>query len=188
MDKPILHPLSAFGLTAPTILQIGLYRIAERPDVALASVAARRGRAGDLASAAQAVGLPLPDPACAVSGDPFSAFWVAPDMWFVEAPFAGFEDIAVHLKTTLGDTASITEQTDAWVRLDLTAHSLTPLMERLSNVDLAAVPVGFASRTVIDHLGCYLVKRAVTEVTLYGPRSSAKSLLHALEIAAISIV
>ena len=187
MDKPILHPLSAFGLTAPTILQIGLYRIAERPDVALASVAVRRGRAGDLATAARALGLPLPDPARAVTGDPFSAFWVAPDMWFVEAPFAGFEDIAAHLKTALGDTASITEQTDAWVRLDLTAHSLTPLMERLSNVDLAAVPVGFASRTVIDHLGCYLVKRDETEVTIYGPRSSAKSLLHALEIAAISV-
>ena len=83
MDKPILQPLSAFGLSAPTVRQIGPCRIAERLDVALASVAVRRGRAGDLATAARTLGLPLPDPACAVSGDPFSAFWVAPDMWCV---------------------------------------------------------------------------------------------------------
>lgn len=188
MDKPILQPLSAFGLDAPTILQIGPCRIAERLDMVLASVAARRGRAGDLASAARALGMALPDPARAATGDPFSAFWVAPDMWFVEAPLDRCDDIAADLKAAFGDTASITEQTGGWVRFDLTAPSLTPLMERLSNVDLAAVPVGFASRTVIDHLGCYLVKRAVDEVTLYGPRSSAKSLLHALEIAAISVV
>ena len=40
---------------------------------------------------------------------------------------------------------------------------------------------------VIEHLGCYLIKRRQGEVTLYGPRSSAQSLLHALETAATSV-
>ncbi len=55
----------------------------------------------------------------------------------VEAPFATYEDIAAHLKTLFGDAASITEQTDAWVRLDVSAPNLHPLFERLCNVDLS---------------------------------------------------
>ena len=109
-------------------------------------------------------------------------------MWMIEAPFGSHEDIAEHLKAVFGDAASITEQTDAWVRLDVTGPKLLPLFERLSNLDLPALPDGYATRTVMDHLGCYLIKQASTEITLYGPRSSAGSLLHALEVAARSVI
>ncbi len=97
------------------------------------------------------------------------------------------EDIVAQLKPAFGDAASITEQTDAWVRFDLSAPDLAPLMERLCNVDFPAAPDGFASRTVIEHMGCYLVRRTRGEATLYGARSSARSLLHALEVAAASV-
>jgi sarcosine oxidase subunit gamma len=108
-------------------------------------------------------------------------------MWFVEAPFASHEDIVAHLKPAFGDAASITEQTDAWVRFDLSAPDLAPLMERLCNVDFRAAPEGFATRTVIEHTGCYCVCHGAGAVTLYGPRSSARSLLHAIEVAAASL-
>ena len=183
-----LTPLTALCHAVPEDIEIGPYLIAERFDIALASVAARRGRGDVLAAAARAAGLPLPPPARAETGAPFSAFWVAPDMWFVEAPFAHHQDIAAHLKAVLGDAASITEQTDAWVRFDVSAPTLTPLLERLTNLDLASAPAHFASRTVIDHLGCYLIKRATTAITLYGPRSSAANLLHAIEVTAKSIL
>jgi sarcosine oxidase subunit gamma len=90
------------------------------------------------------------------------------------------------LKEALGDAASVTEQTDAWVAFDLAAPDLAPLLERLSNVDFPAVRNGHATRTVIEHLGCYLIRHGQGNVRLYGPRSSAKSLLHALEVAASS--
>ena len=181
-----LHALTALGAAEPAVLQVGPYRIAERFDVALASVAARKG--GDLAKPAKKAGVPLPEPARWAGGAPFAAFWVAPDMWFIEAPFASHEDIVAHLRPAFGDAASITEQTDAWVRFDLSAPDLAPLMERLCNVDFPAAPAGFASRTVIEHTGCYLVKQSAAEVTIYGPRSSARSLLHALEVAAGSVL
>ena len=92
------------------------------------------------------------------------------------------------MKPALGDADSVTEQTDAWFRFDISSADLTPLFERLSNVDLTLVPTGFASRTVIDHLGCYLVKRAADQVTVYGTRSSAASLLHMLEVTARSVI
>ncbi len=107
-------------------------------------------------------------------------------MWFVEAPFASHELIADLLKASLGDAASVTEQTDAWVAFDLAAADLAPLLERLCNVDLPSVPNGYATRTVMEHLGVYLVKLDQGAVRLYGPRSSAQSLLHALEGAAVS--
>ncbi len=182
------HQTTALGAAAPKVIKIGPYRIAERLDVALASLATRRGRDKDVARAAKAAKVPLPMPSKAATGSPFGGFWLAPDMWMIEAPFDSHEDIAAHLKAVFGDAASITEQTDAWVRFDVSGGNLVPLFERLSNLDLQALPDGYASRTVIDHLGCYLIKRATTEITLYCPRSSAQSLLHALEVTAKSVI
>ena len=183
----MLKSLTALGHNMPQTLSIGDITITERFDVALASIAVRRSRDRDLAKRAKASGVPLPAAVKHEIGKTFSAFWMTPEMWMVEAPFASHEDIAAILKTALGDAASITEQTDAWVRFDLAASDLTPMMERLCNVDLATTPVGFATRTVIDHLGVYLIKRSDTELTLYGPRASAQSLLHAIEVTANSV-
>lgn len=183
-----LKSLTALGNDAAEVITLGPYTFTERFDVALASVATRRGRDKDLAKAAKAASVPLAAPARFAAGTPYSAFWVAPDMWFVEAPFATHEDLAKHLKTALGEAASITEQTDAWVRFDISAPDLSSLLERLSNLDLASLPIGYASRTVIEHLGTYLIKRSETEVALYGPRASAQSLLHALEVTAKSVI
>lgn len=177
--------MTALGGHAPAVVTIGPLAITERVDVALASVAARRGM--DLTAGARTAGLPLPEPLQYQTGTPYSAFWVAPEMWFVEAPFASHELIADMLKTALGAAASVTEQTDAWVIFDLAANDLAPLLERLTNVDYQAVSDGYATRTVIEHLGCYLVKQARGAARIYGPRSSAKGLLHALEVAAVAV-
>lgn len=179
--------LTALGHDTAQAIEIGPYRIVERIDVAMASVAVRQGQDTVFVAAAKMAHVPLPAPARAEGGTPYGAFWVAPGMWFVEAAFASHEDIVAHLKPIFGDAASITEQTDAWVRFDVSGTGLDRLFERLSNLDLAALPDGYASRTVIEHLGCYLIRQQVRIVVLYGPRSSAKGLLHALEVAAKSI-
>jgi sarcosine oxidase, subunit gamma len=182
-----LQPLTALGKREATSITHGPLTITERIDVALASVAARKGRMGDLSAAATAAGVPLPGPATHRQASPYSAFWVAPDMWFVEAPFDTHELIAELLKSALGDAASITEQTDAWVAFDLAATDLAPILERLCNVDFRAVPGGHATRTMMEHLGVYLIKHGPGSARIYGPRSSADSLLHAVETAAISV-
>jgi sarcosine oxidase, subunit gamma len=182
-----LMAMSALGKREPTVVTLGPLTITERMDVALASVAARRGRMADLAKAAKVAGVPLPEPARHMSGDPYAAFWVAPEMWFVEAPQASHELIADLLVASLGAAASVTEQTDAWVIFDLAAPDLALLFERLCNVDFPAAPSGHATRTVIDHLGCYVIKHGAGAARLYGPRSSAGSLFHALEVAAVSV-
>lgn len=182
-----LVAMTALGAREAAVVTVGPLTITERMDVALASVAARRGRMADLAQAAKAAGVPLPPPARHADGSPCATFWVAPEMWFVEAPFATHEEIADILVSALGDAASVTEQTDAWVIFDLAAPDLAPFFERLCNVDFPAVPDGHATRTMIEHLGCYLVRNGPGAARIYGPRSSAKSLLHALEVAAASV-
>lgn len=187
MADPLLIPITPLGGPHPETRTIGPWTIAERVDVALASLAFRLGRAADGARAAAAAGVPLPPPGRVERGKPYGSFWLSPDQWMVEAPFASHEDIVAHLKPLFGPSASITEQTDAWVRFDVTGDGLPRLFERLCNVDLAAAPDGFATRTVIEHLGCYLIRRSAREVTLLGPRSSAQSLFHALGVAARSL-
>jgi sarcosine oxidase subunit gamma len=181
-----LVPLTPLGHAAPETVSIGPITIAEVTTTALASLATRRGRAAEVMTAAAAHGIPMPGPGRAETGAIFAAFWLGPDQWMVEAPFASHEDITAILRPMFADAASITEQTDAWVRFDVSGADLPALFERLCSFDLRGTGPGAATRTVIEHLGCYLIRRANRTLTLYGPRSSAQSLHHALTTAARS--
>ena len=71
---------------------IGPLTITERIDVALASVAARRGPDGrSRQGGARRQASRCPARRAIRQGTPYSAFWVTPEMWFVEAPFATHE-------------------------------------------------------------------------------------------------
>lgn len=179
-----LKPLTPLGHDAPHSVTIGPVTIAEVTDAALASLAIRMGEADAFAKAADAAGIPLPPPGKAAQGATYAAFWLSPDMWMVEAPFATHEDITAHLKPLFGEAASITEQTDAWARFDVTGDDLPAMFERLCAFDLRANGPGAATRTVIEHLGCYVVIRGGNQLSVLGPRSASFSLFHALEIAA----
>ena len=188
MADIVLKPLSALGHDAPLVQTIGPWTLTERMDVALASLALRRGREAEVQAAAKkAAGGALPGPGRSEVGT-FGAFWMTPEMWMIEAPFAAHEDIRAHLLGIFGDAASVTEQTDAWVRFDIVGDGLGKVLERLTNFDFGPAADGAALRTVIDHLGCYLIKRSAGLVTLYGPRSSAESLHHAWVVAATSVL
>ena len=183
----LLHPLTPLGHAAPEVTSIGPVTITENTGVALASLATRRGREADVATAAQAAGIPQPGPGQAEKAALYGAIWLGEQQWMIEAPFETHEDIAAILKPIFGDAASITEQTDAWVRFDVVAPDLAALFERLCNYDLRSKAPGSATRTVIDHLGCYVVLRAPELVSVIGPRSSAHALRHALITAAKSV-
>lgn len=174
---PDLHlkPLTALGNSAPQTDTVGPLTITENDDWALASLATRKGREGDVQRAAQALNIVLPGAGHATE----SALWLAADHWMIEAPYATHEDLAAYLKSAFGDAASVTEQTGAWVRFDLSGGNLHSLFELVCNLDTRSMSPGHATRTVIDHLGCYVICRS-SGFTILGPRSSARSLHHAL--------
>ena len=176
-----LTPRTPLGNTSPQTDTIGPVTITENTGIALASLAIRRGCGADVAKAAASLNLTLPSPGHASD----NAMWLAPDQWMLEALHATHEDILAYLKPAFGDAASITEQTDAWVRFDLFGPDLPTMFDLLCNLDTRAMQPGHATRTVIDHLGCYVICRSAG-FTILGPRSSARSLHHALITAARS--
>jgi len=181
-----LAAMTPLGQSLPQTDRIGPVTIAERVATALASLASRSGRDADVASLATAAGITLPGPGHHAQAGVYGAFWLGPQQWMIEAPFDTHEEIAAILRTAFGEAASITEQTDAWARFDVTAPDLPAMFERLCAIDLRTALPGAATRTVIDHLGCYVIVRTGETLTVLGPRSSARSLHHALITAARS--
>jgi len=184
-----LNPLCALGRAEATDHVIGGITIAENPGLAMASLSARAGREKATEKAAKALlGFALPVPGALNTGEPWAAFWTSPGQWMITAPHASHEDIAAILKAAVGAEASVTEQTDGWVRFDIEGAGVVAMLQRLCNVDVEAMAAGRATRCQIEHLGCYLLchlqGQAFSLITL---RSGAASMLHALETAARAV-
>ncbi|MEM9577834.1 MAG: sarcosine oxidase subunit gamma [Pseudomonadota bacterium] len=177
-----MQPITPLGGHAPRVDDHGPVSLREVTDTALASFAYRQGREAD---ALQVLGRfvsmdPLPAPGKGASNETYTVLWTGPDQFMVLAPHDSTEDLAAQLKTAAGDSASVTEQNDAWCRFDLTGSGLAEVFERLCPVNLRAGAVGEATRTTIDHLGCLMFVQSDAHITVLGPRSSAGSLHHAL--------
>ncbi|PWR25364.1 sarcosine oxidase subunit gamma [Zavarzinia aquatilis] len=180
--------MTVFGKTEARLDRIGALSIAERPDIALASLAARRERLTSLEAAAPAVlGTALPG-VSRVAGGTIRAFWTGPAQWLVEAPYDTHEDLAAVLKQNLGGDASITEQSDGWCAFDIEGDATIALLERLCAADTRAMTPGDVLRTTIEHMGCFLIcEQAGHAFRLWTARSSALSLHHALTTVAAAL-
>ena len=188
-----LTPLTALGGTAPYDEMIGGIRIVEIADTCLASLAMRRGKAAAFRNAArQALGTGLPAPGQRTGTDERGVIWMGPDQYLVEVETDGAQTDGADLVDALGiafkTAASITDQSDAFVRFDITGKDVPAMLERLCAADTRQMLGGAAVRTPIHHMLCVLVCRdAYTGFSVYGPRSAAQSLHHALTAAAASL-
>lgn len=184
-----LTPITAMGGNAPRVDTVAGVTLSENPGLALASVAARLGQEetcrkhlSDLLEG------PVPGPGQCSLHDPEAAFWMGPDQWMVGAPFETHEDLATQLKSRLGDSASVTEQTDAWACFDLRGDGLEAVLELCCNINVRAMQTGDAQRTSIHYLGCFVLRRDPADwMRIFGPRASAVSLHHALLTAMKSV-
>lgn len=190
-----LKPLTPLGGDTARLDQIGVLRIAENPNLALASLAARKGRRDDVAQlVADKLDLQLPEPGKSRRTATHTVWWMGPDQWMLSADYGVHALLAQEVKAIVADSASVTEQTDAWCCFEVSAHcehgpasseaALYGLFERLCAVDVRQMVVEDATRTSIHHTGCFLIRRQ-EGFCVIGPRSSAGSLHHALvEVAA----
>lgn len=182
-----LTAITALGGTEAQVDTIAGLTITECPDWAIAAVAARRGCEKTNPTAfKKALGLAFPKPMKSTGKGAMTAFWTGPDQCFVEAPIDSDEELPNRLANTLKKTASVTEQTDGWVRFDLTGAGCSDVFERLCILDTRAMEKGDVSRTSLEHSGCFILCRATDHFSLYGPRSTAASIHHAVVTAAKS--
>jgi sarcosine oxidase subunit gamma len=183
-----LIAITALGASEPQVETIGGITCTEVANLALASVAARLG--GEAACRERLASLVGTVPAAgkAELTGPFSAKWVGPDQWMVGVEYEVQNDIAAHVKAALGNTASVTEQTDAWSAFDLSGQRINRVLELLCNINLSSVGAGSATRTSIHHLSCFVICRVPNaNVRILGPRASATSLHSAITTAMRSV-
>ena len=191
-----LTAITALGGTVPRDDVIGTVRITEITTTCLASLAMRRGKAAAFTkAAAKAFGTDLPVPGQRQGDDARGVIWMGADQFLVEddartGDLAGelSGELSGELGAAFGASASITDQSDAWVRFDIGGDDAPAMLERLSAADTRQMLAGAAVRTPVHHMLCVLVCReAGTGFTLYGPRASAQSLHHALTAAAAAL-
>jgi heterotetrameric sarcosine oxidase gamma subunit len=177
-----LIPTTALGATLARAQVFGALTLRENPGLALASLGVQR-------DAAQPVpmGLVLPGPGGWAAGQGISAFWTGPGQWMIEAEGRAEEDFAGALQATVPE-AAVTEQTDGFVVFELTSTAggapICAMLEKLVNLDAQAFAPGAATRTGLEHMSVFVIRRAEHQCAVIGMRSFAGSLWHALSTAA----
>lgn len=177
-----LKALTALGTATPRLASFGTLEIRENLDLALASLAMRRG-----ATEPAPFGLHLPGSGGWVAGQGVAAFWVGPDQWMIEAEIPADQNFAADLKQT-APNCTVSDQTDGWSAFEIVSRAgttpLEVLLSKLVNIDLADFGACRATRTGLEHMSCYVIRRSEAHVAVLGARSFAASLWHALETAA----
>lgn len=190
-----LTPTTALGGIVPRDEVIAEIRITEVADLDLASLAARRDGGTVVKDVSKRLfgGLPAAGRSLSKGGD--GIIWMGVDQYLVEgrpngavSDSAATRPAATRLAAAFGEAASITDQSDAWVRFDLEGVRAPAMLERLSAADTRRMQAGAAVRTPIHHMLCLVICREDgTRYSVYGPRASAPSLYHALTAAAGSL-
>nr|WP_246734894.1 sarcosine oxidase subunit gamma [Chelativorans sp. ZYF759] len=177
-----MRPITALGAAQPRLASFGALEIRENADLALASLALRFGTREPTP-----FGLTLPRTGRWVAGEGVAALWTGPGQWMIEAQGRVELDFTAELKQ-VAPGCSVTEQTDGWVAFEIISRAgsmpLESLLSKLVNIDPADLGPGRATRTGLDHMSCFVIRRGAAHVALLAARSSAGSLWHSLETAA----
>lgn len=88
------------------------------------------------------------------------------------------------IKAALKDNAYCTDQSDAWVLLEIKGEGVYHALERICALDISdqSFPVGCVARTQMEHLGVVILKTAENAFLLISAASSADDFLHAVAL------
>lgn len=183
-----LQTRTALGGTTPRVDTFDHVTISENDGLSLASVAARLGQEEACKAHIRDLIGAVPGPDQVQLHDPEAGFWIGQDQWMIGAPKTVHPALAEVLKDRFKGTASITDQTGAWATFDVQGPAMADMCERLCNIPIRQMQAGDARRTVIHQIGCFVTRRQADDhIRVLGPRSSAKSLHHALLTAAHAV-
>ena len=88
------------------------------------------------------------------------------------------------VRTRLQAVAYTTDQTGAWVCLEISGPATAAAMERICPIDLAPerFPVDASARTVMEHVGVLIIRLGADHFLLFSASSSADSFCHAVTV------
>lgn len=176
---PELSPVTALGAVSARSVNRGALALQENSDLALASLAIRRGAPWPVP-----FGLDLPGPGAWKRQGAVSVLWTGVDQWLVEGHGLAATDFAAELGAK-APGCSVTEQTDGFVAFEIRSTEgeapILTLLSKLVNLDPERFGPGAAVRTGLEHLSVHLIRRASDHLAVVGMRSSAETLWHALE-------
>ena len=177
-----LQMMTPLGNTTPAVEHFGTTCIAEHCDAELVSLAARRGQTEFLQSCVQKeLGVRLPRVGGTATGSEVSAWWIGPDQWMIEARWDIKSALAGRVAQGIGKLGSVVDQSDGWVRYDISGPKAKSVFEKLTPIDVQMMQSGTVVRSTIHHIGCFIrCETARDYYSIYGPRSSAGSLHEAL--------
>jgi heterotetrameric sarcosine oxidase gamma subunit len=159
----------------------------ERDGLGIASVSVRRGQRTALQDRVVAhFGILLPDRARRVTKGAISAAGTGPGTWLLIGENTG-SALIPSLKSAVGATASVADQSDAYAILRLSGPTLRETLAKLVPLDLhpRAFSVGDVAATLVAQIGALLWRiddaadgQPIIELAVY--RSMAASLWHEL--------
>ena len=147
-------PLSISGAAAHPM-------IAEMPS-AVVDLAARRGRAGDLAVAVRAAfGIDLPGPGHFAAGAAVTAVWIKPETWLLLAPRGEEGALARSVATAVGNAGSVVDQSHGKTRFRLAGAHARAVLAKGCRVDLhpSVFGPGRSAATQMAQVGTVLLQR-----------------------------
>ncbi len=180
MASITLEPIAPLG---GLDLQIGHNRVIEQVDLALVSIAIPLGGDDVLAQRLQDHwGLASPEPTQTSTCDD----WRAVSMTADQIMLIGQGDrptTEAEIAAKLNGTGYTTNQTSAWVCLEVSGPDTVAAFARICpiNLALAAFPIGASARTMMDHLGALIIRLDDDCFQVLSASSSAASFAHAVE-------
>lgn len=178
---PDLVIKTALRSTSARTYTAGDLTLEENDRLALASLALRNGSVQPMP-----FGLNLPSPGKWVERGGRGALWTGIGQWLVEGHDLALTDFADEL-SRCSPGCSVTEQTDAFVAFDVISSAgerpVDALMSKLVNLDTSSLGPGSATRTGLEHMSVFVIRRQPDHLTFLGMRSAAQSLWHAIEVA-----
>ncbi len=183
-----LHPVTPLGGHQETV---GRLRLAEAAGLDLVSLAVPNGGDAEFAEAVRRawdLALPVPGRSLADAAGR-RLVWSGPQQYFLLLPAEPDGDPAARVSAQLGDSAYVTDQSDAWAILRLDGPDLREALARTCPLDLDPDVFGpdSAARTMMEHLGVFIIALAPDAVLLLSARSSAPDFLHAVRVSAYNV-
>ncbi|SPH18778.1 hypothetical protein DEA8626_02322 [Defluviimonas aquaemixtae] len=125
------------------VLDGGL-KLSEAREARITSVTPFAGKDRGVATALKSLGLGWPKPGQAVTGQAGACLWTGRGQAFLVGP----------VPEGLDGIAALTDQSDAWARMELTGPHVAEVLARLVPLDLRAAvfPVGTVARSGLNHM------------------------------------